>query len=115
MNNHSRRNFIKASGCLAGAALLGNIFPNRLLGGTIQNSKVPLSGHVWVYSSKFPPDWDCTPILEQVFSDFKYAGMEGMELMASNLRHEDVVSRVGGLIQQYEIPVTGSSYYGDMW
>jgi sugar phosphate isomerase/epimerase len=116
MNQYSRRKFIKASGCIAGATVLGNFFlPEELLGADSFNNKVSLSGHVWVYASKFPPDWDCSPILDQVFSDFKYAGLEGVELMESNLRHEDVVSRVGKLIQKYEIPVTGSSYYADMW
>lgn len=115
IRNHSRRKFIKASACIAGTTVLGNIFPKPLLGATIFNNKVPLSGHLWVYASKFPPDWDCTPILDQVFSDFKYAGLQGVEMMESNLRHADVVSKVGDLIQQYELPVTGSSYYADMW
>lgn len=103
------------SGCIAGATVLANFFPNRLLGAATFHNKVPLSGHLWVYASKFPPDWDCTPILEQVFSDFKYAGLEGVEMMESNLRHGDVVSRVGELMQKYQMPVTGSSYYADMW
>lgn len=115
ISSHSRRKFIKASACIAGATVLGNPFPEKLPGTEILNKKVTLSGHLWVYASKFPPDWDCTPILDQVFSDFKYAGLEGVEMMESNLRHADVVSRVGDLIQKYEIPVTGSSYYADMW
>lgn len=115
IDSHSRRQFIKASGCVAGAALLGNLFPGNLMGAGIFKYKVAVSGHLWVYASKFPPDWDCTPILEQVFSDFKYAGLEGVEMMESNLRHADGVSRIGDLIEKYEMPVTGSSYYADMW
>lgn len=74
-----------------------------------------MSGHVWVYSSQFPPNWDCTPILEEVFSDFQAAGLEGMELMESNLRHDNIVDLAGSLSAKYGIPVTGTSYYGDMW
>lgn len=96
-------------------ALAGGLYPARLFGAASLKGGVPLSGHLWVYASKFPPNWDCTPILEQVFSDFKYAGLEGVELMESNLRHADVVSRVGELIQQYEMPVTGTSYNAAMW
>lgn len=113
MCNFSRRKFIlTTSSYLAGAAL-GGFFPNS--GTKALNNDIPLSGHLWVYASKFPPDWDSTPILEQVFKDFKYAGLEGLEMMESNLRHDDVVARIGELIEKYELPVTGSSYYGDMW
>lgn len=76
---------------------------------------MPVSGHLWVYASKYPPDWDCTPMLEQVFSDFAYAGMNRVELMEVNLRHPDVVSRMGDLSNKYTVPVTGTSYSGNMW
>lgn len=114
-HQHSRRKFIKGTATLAGATALGSILPEHLPGASFFSKQVPLSGHLWVYASKFPPDWDCTPILEQVFSDFKYAGMEGVELMESILRHEDAVSRLTALAEQYGVPVTGSSYNGDMW
>lgn len=91
------------------------MLPVKLFGAGTSSKRVPLSGHLWVYASKFPPDWDCTPILDQVFSDFKYAGLEGVEMMESILRHTDVVSRVGDLIQTYGIPVTGTSYNAAMW
>src|SRR5205085_11323638 len=57
----------------------------------------------------------CTPVLEKVFSDLKYAGLDGLELMEVNLRHSDAVSYIGDLIGKYKLPVTGTSYYGDMW
>ncbi|MEX0928873.1 MAG: TIM barrel protein, partial [Balneolales bacterium] len=44
-----------------------------------------------------------------------YAGLMGVEMMESILRHDDVVPRVGELIEKYDMPVTGTSYYGDMW
>ncbi len=79
------------------------------------NRKVELDAHVWVYASRFPPDWDCTSILDEAFGDIKLAGFSGIELMESVLRHEGSVSRLKELTDKYKIPVTGSSYYGDMW
>ena len=105
----SRRQFIKTTSIFAGGALLNSqkkIFtPN----------KIPVYAHLWVYASRYPPDWDCTPILDDVFSDLKYAGIEGVEIMEILLRHDDAVSRFNDLIRKYELPVTGTSYYGDMW
>jgi sugar phosphate isomerase/epimerase len=115
MANNSRRNFLKRSGYLAGAAVAGSLLPTGLSGGIAAQSAVPLSGHLWVYASKFPPDWDCTPILDEVFRDFKYAGLQGVEMMEVHLRHADVVPRVKELIQKHGVPVTGTSYNGDMW
>lgn len=111
MERYSRREFIRKSAYLAGSTALGGIFSSS----RGFSKQVPLSGHLWVYASKFPPDWDCTPILDQVFKDFSKAGLEGLEVMESILRHDDVVPRVSKLIEKYEVPVTGSSYYGDMW
>lgn len=112
---HSRRKFIKKSACIGGATILGSLLPDQLFGAGFFKNKVPLSGHLWVYASNYPPNWDCTPILDQVFCDFKYAGLEGVEMMASNLRHDDVVPRIGELIQKYKMPVTGASYEAAMW
>lgn len=75
---------------------------------TIQN--VPINAHLWVYASKFPPNWDCTPILETVFSDLSYAGISGLELMEGQLRHNDSVKRINQLIKKHQLPVSGSSY-----
>ncbi|WP_428329343.1 hypothetical protein [Mucilaginibacter sp.] len=38
-----------------------------------------------------------------------------MELMEINLRHDDAVSHLGSLAQQYKVPVTGASYGAPMW
>jgi sugar phosphate isomerase/epimerase len=77
--------------------------------------EVEVDAHLWVYASKYPPDWDCTPILDQVFSDLKAAGFAKVELMESILRHEGAVERIRGLIDQHGLPVMGCSYYGDFW
>ncbi len=97
---------------VAGSAMMGSFLnfssPKNI-------AKVQVCGHLWVYASRYPPDWDCTPILEQVFSDFSYAGIEGVELMERNLRHPDIVEQTMGFIEKYKVPVTGTSYSGDMW
>ena len=109
--NYSRRRFIKTSAAFAGALALinENLFAKN------DAAKVPVYAHLWVYASRYPPDWDCTPILDDVFSDLKYAGLEGVELMEVLLRHDDAVTRLKELIQKHELPVTGTSYNADMW
>jgi sugar phosphate isomerase/epimerase len=106
----TRRRFLQTSATFGGTALFGSF-----LAGCSGSSRVRVNGHLWIYASKFPPNWDSTPVLEQVFSDFKYAGIEGVELMEVNLRHDDAVSRLREFIEKYEVPVTGTSYNGDMW
>jgi sugar phosphate isomerase/epimerase len=107
----SRRTFLKT----AGAALVGSLLSEKLTAATSFKKGVPVSGHLWVYASKYPPNWDCTPVLDQVFSDFKYAGLNGLEVMEPLLRHQDAVPRMKELIAKYRVPVTGTSYNGDMW
>jgi sugar phosphate isomerase/epimerase len=78
-------------------------------------NKIDVDAHLWVYASRYPPDWDCYPILEEVFSDISYAGYSGLELMEPILRHNDAVTRLKELQEKFSLPVTGTSYYGDMW
>jgi sugar phosphate isomerase/epimerase len=113
--NYSRRNFLKTAGGLAGASLFSNLINKNLFAAKNHVAKVPVYAHLWVYASRYPPNWDCTPILDDVFSDLKYAGLEGVELMEVLLRHNDAVTRLNDLIQKHQLPVTGTSYYGDMW
>jgi sugar phosphate isomerase/epimerase len=113
---YTRRRFIKHSGYAAAALTAGGLFPKSLLAANEARKKnVPVSGHLWVYASRYPPDWDCTPILDTVWSDFQYAGMQGVEVMETILRHPGAEERFTGLIQKYGVPLTGTSYYGDMW
>jgi sugar phosphate isomerase/epimerase len=79
------------------------------------NPRVPVFGHLWVYASRFPPLYDCTSILEDVFQDFHYAGIDGVEVMEVNLRHDDAVARMRSLINKYQLPVSGTSYGGELW
>ena len=87
-------------------------YPNKNL---VLQHKIPVYGHLWVYASRYPPDWDCTPILNDVFNDLKYAGIKGVEIMEVLLRHDDAVERLNDLIHKYNLPVVGTSYFGDMW
>ncbi len=112
MQNHtSRRRFLKKAGVLSGAALINGaeVFAHH------RSNKIFLAGHVWAYASRYPPNWDCTPILDAIFSDMKYAGLNGIEIMESLLHHEDAVQRFKDLIGKHNIPVIGTSYYNDMW
>ena len=65
---------------------------------------VKVDAHLWVYASRYPPDWDCTPILDEVFGDLKYAGFDKIELMQSILKHDDAVQRVNDLIHKHKLP-----------
>jgi hypothetical protein len=88
--NISRRNFKKSSSALTADLMLHS--KNFLVENT-----VPLYGHLWVDASRYPPDWDCTPILDTAFSDIKSAGFAGIELMESIIRHDDSVNRLNEL------------------
>lgn len=106
----SRRNFIKTTSAFTGGMLLTNSKQDFF-----NQNKIPVYAHLWVYASRYPPNWDCTPILDDVFSDLKYAGLQGVEVMEVLLRHNDAVTRFNDLIQKYKLPVIGTSYNGDMW
>ncbi|MBN3583113.1 sugar phosphate isomerase/epimerase [Algoriphagus aestuarii] len=106
MNN--RRKFLQKTIVLSSGALL---MPTMMHGFTkVESKKIPVNGHLWVYASKFPPNWDAYPDLEKVFADMSYAGLDGVELMESILRHEDSVKRLKEYSRKYKIAVSGSSY-----
>ena len=110
VKNQDRRRFIKKSGLgLVGTFLAPSLWMASTSCKT-PSKTVPICAHLWVYASKFPPDWDCTPVLDTVFSDLSYAGIDGLELMEAQLRHDDSVERLNGLIKKYNVPVSGSSY-----
>jgi len=113
-SNYSRRHFIKSSGSISAGFMLSGLI-SKIPGDQISGHRIPLYAHLWVYASRYPPDWNCTPILNDVFSDLKYAGFEGVELMEIILRQDGSGQRLNDLIGRYSLPVTGSSYYADMW
>jgi len=79
-----------------------------------EKKKVAVGAHLWVYAAN-QPGYDPTPVLEQVFADMSYAGLDGVELMHSALMHDDAVERIGGLSRKYKLPVIGTSFEGPMW
>ena len=115
IRDNSRREFLNISA----AALAGTFLPAELAKQALaENSgsfNAKLSAHMWVYASKYPPDWDATPVLETVFSDLQKAGFDGLEVMDVILRHDDSVERLKRLEKQYKLPISGASYQGPMW
>jgi sugar phosphate isomerase/epimerase len=104
----SRRGFIKNTAMLSGVLLVPNLLKARQF--NLSKPRIPVFAHLWVYASAFPPHWDSTPVLETVFADLSYAGINGVELMEINLKAENAVSRLNGLIAKYNLPVAGTSY-----
>jgi sugar phosphate isomerase/epimerase len=103
----SRRHFILT----AAMAGIGRAARGAVIPGT---RRVVVGAHPWVYAAK-QPGYDFTPLLPQIFGDFKYAGYDGIELMQYVLLHDDAVARIGDLSRQHELPVIGSSFNGAMW
>ena len=114
-NNNSRRKFIKTSTAFTSVLLLHGWLNENGFAQEKGNATVGVDAHLWVYASRFPPDWDCTPILDDVFSELRYAGYDKIELMESVLKPEGAVERILKLIEKHKLPVSGTSYYGDMW
>jgi len=79
-----------------------------------KRTSIPVGGHVWIYASKLPGN-DVSPILGQIFSDMKYAGIDSIELMEHPLRKPETVSLITELIDQHQIPLLGISYGANMW
>jgi len=79
-----------------------------------KKKKVVIAGHPWVYAAPLP-EFDITPVLEQIFSDMSYAGLDAIELMHNALEHPEAVERIGALSHKYSLPVIGTSYGADMW
>jgi sugar phosphate isomerase/epimerase len=76
--------------------------------------RVVVAAHPWVFAAT-QPQHDITPILDSIFADLKYAGIEAIELMHTALRPADSVERIGELSVKHKLPVIGSSYDAKMW
>ncbi|WP_232540988.1 sugar phosphate isomerase/epimerase family protein [Spirosoma endbachense] len=107
----SRRRFLEQSG----AVLAGLLLTDGFAGTSVYAIKPKISAHLWIYASNHPPNWDATPDLERAFADLQGTGVDGVELMAVNLKHDDAVERIGKLSATYKLPITGTSYSADMW
>jgi len=106
-----RRNFIKkAGGAISTISLLGP----GLSGCSEKSKKVLVGAHPWVYAAPLP-NYDITPALDIIFSDMKFAGLDGIELMHHPLKSSETTAKIGELKQKHELPVIGTSFGGDMW
>ncbi len=76
--------------------------------------KVLVGGHPWVYAAT-QPNYDIYPVLDQIFADMSYAGLDGIELMHTALRPADSVETIRALSKKYSLPVIGTSFGGNMW
>lgn len=77
-------------------------------------ARIPVGAHPWVYAAT-QPNYDITPVLEGIFSDMAYAGMDGIELMHTALRPANAVERIGELSRQHRLAIIGTSFGGEMW
>jgi len=77
-------------------------------------NRVIVGAHPWVYAAT-QPKYDIYPILDRIFADMRYAGLEGIELMHTALRPDDAIERIAGLTKKHSLPVIGSSFGGAMW
>jgi sugar phosphate isomerase/epimerase len=81
---------------------------------TGSQKKVLVGGHPWVYAAT-QPKHDIYPILDRIFADMSYAGLDGVELMHTALRPDDAYQDIRELSKKYALPVIGTSFSGDMW
>jgi sugar phosphate isomerase/epimerase len=100
----NRREFLGAVPAALGAAALA-----RAAG-----RKPVVAAHVWVYAAPLP-QYDVYPILDTIFADMKWAGIEAIELMHNAIMHADSVERIGEFSAKHKLPVIGTSYEGKMW
>ncbi len=75
---------------------------------------VLVGAHCWMFAAK-EPGFDPYPVLEDIFRELKFAGVDGVELMHQALLHDDSVSKVRGLMAKHGLPLLGSSYSAAMW
>jgi sugar phosphate isomerase/epimerase len=76
--------------------------------------RVRIGAHLWVCAAT-QPCYDPTFVLDQVFLELSSAGLDGLELMHQTLIHEDSVERIGKLSREHKLPITGTSWSGNLW
>ena len=110
----SRRQLLQSAGLglVATASHLASAFSNPRP--QEPRKKIVVGGHLWVYAAN-QPGYDPTPVLDQVFADMSWAGLDGVELMHQALLPADAVARIGALKEKYMLPVIGTSFEGNMW
>ncbi len=109
MNKVNRRALFRHGWAALAASAAGEAgFP------AANDKKVTVGAHPWVYAAT-QPQYDITPILDRIFADMSYAGIEAIELMHTALRPADAVSRIAELSGRHHLPVLGMSYSAEMW
>lgn len=113
----NRRSFLGSGATAALTVATGGILASGCHGlQSIARSqkKVLVGGHPWVYAATQPKN-DIYPILEPIFADMSYAGLDGIELMHTALRPADSVETIRALSKKHSLPVIGTSFGGNMW
>ena len=108
----TRRRFLNATAAAIGAAAIAG--PARALTAPAENTKIVVGAHPWVYAAR-QPKYEITPILDEIFADMRWAGIEAIELMHTALFPDDAVARIGRLSEKHGLPVLGTSFGGSMW
>lgn len=109
-----RRNFIQnTSMALAGSFLAKGALADSLIKGQ-KKKKLTVGAHVWIYAST-QPNYDVSPILEKIFSEMSWAGLDAVETMEQPLRSSVYTKQITELIEKYEIGLIGTSYGANMW
>jgi sugar phosphate isomerase/epimerase len=113
----NRRSFLGSGAAaaltVAAGGILGTGCRSTQIGARAQK-KISVGGHPWVYAAT-QPNYDIYPILDQIFADMSYAGLDGIELMHTALRYPDAVERIKALSDRHNLPVIGTSFEGAMW
>ncbi len=103
MRSIDRRDFLRTVPALGAAALA-----------SAAARKPVVAAHVWVYAAALERH-DVYPILDRIFADMKWAGIEAVELMHTAFAHEDAVERIGEASRKHALPVLGTSYEAKMF
>jgi sugar phosphate isomerase/epimerase len=113
-----RRDFLgsTAKGLFAAATSisLGRVCLGQEKADSPSKRKIVVGGHPWVYAATQPKN-DIYPILDRIFADMSYAGLDGIELMHTALRPADSVETIRELSKKHSLRVIGTSFSGDMW
>jgi sugar phosphate isomerase/epimerase len=89
-------------------------FPSLAALGAAETRKITVGAHPWVYAAS-QPNYDPTPVVEQIFRELGAAGIDAIELMHSLLLKDDSVARIQELSKRYALPVLGTSWGANMW
>ena len=112
MTRITRRHFFNATAAAIGAA--GCVRPAGAFTARAGNVKITVGAHPWVYAAT-QPKYDITPILDEIFADMRWAGIEAVELMHTTLLADGAVERIARLSKKHGLPVLGTSFGGSMW